>query len=88
MNYYIASILNVRMFCSEYTEDNGRRTTMLEAIIFCNHRIIWQGRKDCEQNTAICGFEVDLQDFKTIQDEIIYPSDFCTFYPEEMNLGT
>ena len=30
MNYYVASILNVRLYCSEPTEQNGRSTTMLE----------------------------------------------------------
>ena len=30
MNYYLASILNVRLYCSDYTEQDGGRTTQLE----------------------------------------------------------
>ena len=30
MNYYLASILNVRLYCSDYTEQDGGRTTKLE----------------------------------------------------------
>ena len=37
MNYYRASILNVRLYCSEYTEQDGRRTTMLEGERHSDH---------------------------------------------------
>ena len=30
MNYYLASVLNVRLYCSESTEQNGRKTNMIE----------------------------------------------------------
>ena len=27
---------------------------------------MWQGRKDCEQSTALCGFDVNVQSFEEI----------------------
>ena len=37
LNYYRASILNVRLYCSEYTEQDGRPTTMLEGERHSDH---------------------------------------------------
>ena len=56
-------------------------------MVFSNKRITWQGRKDCEQNTAICGYEVEVQEFERIFWETTREE--CTYrYPDDVNLGT
>ena len=37
---------------------------MIIRNVFLTFRMIWQGRKECEAKTAICGISVEYQDWR------------------------